>query len=289
VAFYAGEIPFSEDLELKTQALSEVLNIQIIEELREKIQGIYGGGTFASLEKVPYGNYSFVLQLPCGPEKVDTLLKTVKREFEDMAKKGPDPSYLDKVKKQWLETNKTQMKENSVWLEQLLGLKAQGGDPARFLEYEKYVNALTPKDVQQAANLILNGKNQFFAVLMPESVSPPNTMANRKVNVQQTIELSKPEFQIDLYDNGDVDGDSVTVYFNGQVVVGKRMLTDKPITIKLKANPGRSNELVMYANNLGSIPPNTALMKVTAGDKTYEIRLESDTDKSGAVVFKLKQ
>ena len=290
LAFYAGEIPYSEDLDLKTQAMSEVLNIRIIEELREKIQGIYGGGTFASLEKVPYGSYNFVLQLPCGPEKVDTLVKAVKQEFEMLAKNGPTQEYLDKVKKQWLEAHKTDMKENGVWLDELLSFKSQGGDPKRFLEYEKYVNALTPKDVQQAANLILNGKNQFFAILMPESPAPnvPNTIANRKVNVLQTIELTNAEFQIDLYDNGDIDGDSVTVYFNGQVVVGKQKLTDKPITIKLKANPNRSNELVMYANNLGSIPPNTALMKVTAGDKVYEVRMESDNDKSGAVVFKIK-
>lgn len=168
LAFYAGEIPYSEDLDLKTQAMSEVLNIRIIEELREKIQGIYGGGTFASLEKVPYGSYNFVLQLPCGPEKVDTLVKAVKKEFDLLAKNGPSQEYLDKVKKQWLEDHKTQIKENGTWLEQLLTFKAQGGDPKRFLEYEKYVNALTPKDVQQAANLILNGKNQFFAILMPE-------------------------------------------------------------------------------------------------------------------------
>lgn len=288
LAFYAGEVPYSEDLDLKAQAMSEILNIRILEELREKVQGIYGGGTFASLEKVPYGNYNFVLQLPCGPEKVDTLVKSVKKEFELLAKKGPDATYLDKVKKQWLETHKTQMKENNVWVDEILEFKSQGTDPRRFIDYEKYVNALTPKDVQEAANLILNGKNQFFAILMPETVAAPNTIANRKVNVQQTIELTKPEFQIDLYDNGDVDGDSVTVYFNGQVVIGKKILTEKPITIKLKASPNRSNELVMYANNLGSIPPNTALMKVTAGDKVYEIRLESDNDKSGAVVFKLK-
>jgi zinc protease len=290
LAFYAGEVPFSEDLELKTQAMSEVLNIRIIEELREKIQGIYGGGTFASLEKVPYGNYSFVLQLPCGPEKVDTLVKTVKKEFEVLAKNGPDQQYLDKVKKQWLETYKTQVKDNNEWVEQLLSIKSEGSDPKRFLEYEKYVNALTAKDVQEAAKLILDGKNQFFAVLMPETAPPsvPSTIANRKVNVQQTIELTKAEFQVDLYDNGDIDGDSITVYFNGQVVVGRQRLTDKPITVKLKANPNLSNELVMYANNLGSIPPNTALMKVTAGDKVYEVRLESDADKSGAVVFKMK-
>jgi zinc protease len=170
LAFYAGEIPYSEELDLKAQAMSEILNIRIIEELREKVQGIYGGGTFASLEKVPYGNYTFVLQLPCGPEKVDTLLKAVRKEFELMAKKGPDQSYLDKVKKQWIEQHKTSIKENETWLNELVSLKSQGGNPDRFVNYEKYVNALTPQDVQQAAKVILDGKNQFFAVLMPETV-----------------------------------------------------------------------------------------------------------------------
>ncbi len=170
LAFYAGEIPYSEDLDLKAQAMSEILNIRIIEELREKVQGIYGGGTFASLDKVPYGNYSFVLQLPCGPEKVDTLLKAVRKEFEMIAKTGPDKSYLDKVKKQWIEQYKTDIKENNTWVNQLVSFKSQGGNPDRFVNYEKYVNALTPKDVQQAAKLILEGKNQFFAVLMPETV-----------------------------------------------------------------------------------------------------------------------
>ncbi len=169
LAFYTGDLPYNEDLELKTQALSDVLNIRIIEELREKIQGIYGGGTFASLEKYPYANYSFVVQLPCGPEKVDTLIKAIKKEFEEIAKNGPDTSYLNKVKRQWVEQYKTSIKENGTWLNQLLEYKLKGGNPDRFIEYEKYVAKLTPKDVQQAAKLILDGKNQFYAVQMPDT------------------------------------------------------------------------------------------------------------------------
>lgn len=168
LAFYSGETPYSEDLGLKLQALSEVLNIRIIEELREKVQGIYGGGTFAGLEKLPYANYSFVLQLPCGPEKVDTLLKAIHNEFAGISKNGPADSYLDKVKKQWKEKYRTAIKENGTWLSQLLQYKLQGGDPERFLNYEKYVDRLTVKDVQQAAKLVLDGKNAFYAVLMPE-------------------------------------------------------------------------------------------------------------------------
>lgn len=291
LAFYTGEVPYSEDLAMRTQAMSEILNIKIIEELREKVQGIYGGGIFGEIEKQPYSNYTFVLQLPCGPEKVDTLIRAVNKEFQSLAANGPEQSYLDKVKQQWKERYKTSVKENNTWLTQLMQYKLEGGDPKRFLEYEKYVDQLTTKDIQQAAKLILAGPNKFTAVLMPENYGKPvagnGAIGNRKVSVQQTIKLTTADFQVDLFDNGEVDGDIVTVYFNGNVVAGKQKLTTKPITLKLKANPNLKNELVMYAENLGSIPPNTALMKVTAGTKTYEVRLESTNDQSGAVVFSL--
>jgi zinc protease len=172
LAIYSGEIPYSEDLDLKLQAMSEVLNIRIIEELREKVQGIYGGGSFAALEKAPYSNYSFMLQLPCGPEKVDTLLKAVNSEFRQIADKGPTQSYLDKVKQQWKEQYRTSMKENGTWLSNLIELKEKKGDPKRFVNYEQFVDKLTVKDIQQAAKLVFDGKNRFTAVLMPETVAP---------------------------------------------------------------------------------------------------------------------
>ncbi len=166
--FYTGELAYSQDMELKAAAIAEILNIKVIEELREKIQGIYGGGFFVEVEKEPYANYSFVLQLPCGPEKVDTLLKAVNAEIDLITKKGPDSTYLNKVKKQWLEQYKTSMKENDTWLRELLGQYAEGRDPRYFLQYEQMVKKLTEKDIQQAAKLLLDRKNVFTAILMPE-------------------------------------------------------------------------------------------------------------------------
>ena len=74
------------------------------------------------IEKEPYNNYTFVLQLPCGPEKVDTLLKVAHKEFADLVKNGPEQSYLDKVKKQLSEQDKVAMKESSVWGSYLLDI-----------------------------------------------------------------------------------------------------------------------------------------------------------------------
>jgi zinc protease len=287
LAIYTGEIPYSEDLELKANAIGEILNIRIIEELREKIQGIYGGGIYAQFDKLPYPHYSFFLQLPSGPEKVDTLLFAMNREIENLKNIGPSQENLDKVKQQWREENKVKMKENNTWLSALQSLKFPGGSASRFIEYEKYVNALTVKDIQDAAKVLLNGANVVTGILRPDSSDQAN-VGKRKTEVIQTIELSSPDFTVDLYDNADIDGDSVTIYYNSQVVAAKQKLTDKAISLHLKALPQKDNELVMYAENLGTIPPNTALMKVNANGKTYEVRISSDEQKNGTVVFKIK-
>ncbi len=168
LSMVTGEIPYSEDLALRASAVSEVLNIRVIEELREKIQGIYGGGTSIGLNKYPYQNYSAFIQLPTGPDKIDTLIKAMNQEIENIKSNGPSKDNLDKVKLQWIESNRTSMKQNGTWLGYILSTTVENRDVDRFLNYEKYVKALTVQSVQDAANKIFTGKNRVTAVLRPE-------------------------------------------------------------------------------------------------------------------------
>lgn len=113
---------------------------------------------------------------------------------------------------------------------------------------------------------------------------------NRDKKVLKTIVVENDEFRVDLYDNGEIDGDSVSVFFNGKLMVTHQRLSDKPITLKIKLDPDvEDNDLVMFAENLGSIPPNTALMIVTVDDQRYEVRITSTEQTSGTVRFKLKE
>ena len=168
LAVYGGETVYSPELSMNMSALSEVMNIKIIEEMREKIQGIYGGGTFSSVDKVPYQSFQFVLQLPCGPEKVDTLIKEYHKELKMLAAKGPEQSYLDKVKKQWLEGYRTDMKTNEFWLTKLGQLDLNETTSERFMNWEKYVNQLKPADIQAAAKMVNNSPTKLMAIQMPE-------------------------------------------------------------------------------------------------------------------------
>jgi zinc protease len=165
---YSGQLPYSEALNLKAEAISEVLNIRIDEELREKIKAIYGGGTEVQFQKIPYPHYAFFLTLPTGPEKIDTLLKASNAEMESIIKNGPSKEDLDKVKKQWEEQHKVNMKENGVWLSELEDFYFPGSSPDYFINYDKYVNALTPKGIQEAAKLLLTTNNVITGILRPE-------------------------------------------------------------------------------------------------------------------------
>ena len=109
---------------------------------------------------------------------------------------------------------------------------------------------------------------------------------SRRKDIIKTIPIAEPTFKVDFYDNGEIDGDSITVFYNGKIVLSHKMLTAKPISLTLSLDEDvKENLITMYADNLGTIPPNTALMIVTDGDKRYEVRITSDTEKSGSVLF----
>lgn len=92
--------------------------------------------------------------------------------------------------------------------------------------------------------------------------------------------------RLDFYDNAQVDGDSITVLVDKQVVVSQQRLNLKPITIYVTIDLNQTfHELEMVAENLGSIPPNTALLIVTAGEKKYRVFLSSTKTKNAMVRF----
>jgi hypothetical protein len=114
--------------------------------------------------------------------------------------------------------------------------------------------------------------------------------AERESIVQKEIEVVSDSISIDLYDNGEVDGDSVSVFFNGQLLGANLMLSTRSIHMNIKLDTTKEyNELSMFANNLGAIPPNTALMLVSDGKNRYEVRLSSSLDKTGAVRIKRRK
>lgn len=148
--------------------------------------------------------------------------------------------------------------------------------------------AVEPKSAPLIAKIDTEKKDPVIKTKDPVIVPP--VLKNRDNEVIQTIEVNTNEITVDLYDNGTIDHDTISVYLDKKLVVSHQMLKASPITVKLKMDESVDyHELVMVAENLGDIPPNTSLMVVKAGDKRYEVRITSTEQKNAMVIFKYER
>ena len=100
------------------------------------------------------------------------------------------------------------------------------------------------------------------------------------------VEVDTGVIRLDFYDNGEIDDDTISVYVNKKLILGNERLSAKPSTAFIKIDPENTfQEIEMVAQNLGRIPPNTALLMVTAGTKRYRLYLTSTETKSAKVRF----
>ena len=121
-------------------------------------------------------------------------------------------------------------------------------------------------------------------------INVPSNTRSRQNELVQTVTVTSEEIYVRLYDNGEIDGDTISVYLDGKPIVNNKGLSTVPITVPLKMddeNP--EHTLVMVAENLGRIPPNTSLMIVQDGDKRYQVAITSTEQKNAMVRFRYQK
>lgn len=165
---FAGETAWSAAANLHMQAMIDVLNIKLIETLREDLSGVYGAGMKGQLNKNPYSHYMITASIPCGPENVDVLIKATLAEVQKIKDNGPSEADLNKVKETWTKQYREELKENGYWLSRLVQSEEAGTDPNDILTGEQRINAITVKDIKDAANKYFDMKNYLTMVLNPE-------------------------------------------------------------------------------------------------------------------------
>jgi zinc protease len=166
---FTGPAEFSEAEQLRLSALLEVVNLRIIDVLREKMALIYGGGASGVLSKIPYGNYSIGVTLPTGPEHVDKVIAATFAEIRKLQQDGPDAADLEKVKTNWIQNHRSSLRENGYWLGHLQTALSEGTDPSAILQVEKQVQALSAEQLRTAARRYFNEQNYVQVVLNPET------------------------------------------------------------------------------------------------------------------------
>jgi hypothetical protein len=122
----------------------------------------------------------------------------------------------------------------------------------------------------------------------------PEKIKQRETDVQSLIEIApadKDSIKVEIYDNGDIDGDSVSLYQDASLLINKKLITATALTfyVSLNKNNNPISHLRLVAESLGTIPPCTALMIVTTKSKRYEVRLSSNFKKNATVELFLKE
>jgi len=222
----------------------------------------------------------------CGHGITSLNRRTLNREIPSFAKSAPSlPNSA--TKKKGTETASTKKNESA----------SLSNNHPKVVNTTKKKTASKPVVEKSATELPVNN-NSISRELISDNYIPIDTgkvmvalpgFEKRNSTVLSTIVVTNSSIQVDLYDNGEIDGDSISLFYNDKLILAHQRLSDKPISLKIDVDDSDdSNELIMYADNLGTIPPNTALMVVTDGLNRYEVRITSDLKKSGAIRFRLK-
>jgi len=160
--------------------------------------------------------------------------------------------------------------------------------PIEFFVQQKLLNYFTrPRhqrklSVQNADSI----QPEYLVQTETPSVVEDSSLTSRSIDIQHIIQVKDSVLKITLYDNAIVDDDTVTIFVNKKPVLVRQRISTVPLTFYGNVpNPNQPVEILMQAENLGSIPPNTALMIIECGESRYEIRLRSGFEKHAAVII----
>ncbi len=118
----------------------------------------------------------------------------------------------------------------------------------------------------------------------------PKVLLERENNLVKTIYTNEKAITVEIFDNGTIDNDTISLYHNNKLVISQAKLTYTPLRLKIDcSDESKRHELIMVAENLGEIPPNSALMVITAGKKRYEIFLISNEQRNAKVVVEYRE
>jgi hypothetical protein len=138
-------------------------------------------------------------------------------------------------------------------------------------------------------------KSDTGALVSIQQLSVTNYVIAKEYSLREniaadSIEVESDSLKVDFYDNGEVDGDSISVFFNHKLTAFHQRLNSKAIHFDIKLDPTKeTNQITMFAENLGDIPPNTALMIIQDGKKRIMVRLSSNLEKNATLYIRRKR
>ncbi len=133
-----------------------------------------------------------------------------------------------------------------------------------------------------------NKIDQAVVSSKPPIINNP-VIIKRTTEIIDALEVTGDSVLLTLYDNGEIDGDTVSVFLNNELMIAKVGLRAQAFKHTIAIKPGEVVQLTLFAENLGSIPPNTGLLVITTEDQRYQIHFSSTLNKSSSIVIRRKE
>ncbi len=165
---YSGEYDYKPETNVQIEALKEVLQIKLIESLREEESGVYGVGVSEKKDKMPSGRYRFMIGFGCAPENVAKLVDRTKEEIEKIKKNGPEPKDIEKFLAETRRKMQVDMKTNAFWRKYIDMNTFFDDDLNDVFTEEKLLEKMTVESIKAAAQKYFDDANFIKVVLMPE-------------------------------------------------------------------------------------------------------------------------
>ena len=138
--------------------------------------------------------------------------------------------------------------------------------------------------IQQRTTPDENIKPVITSSLPVKPLTIEEKFVSRKKILTKDIPLGGDSIELRFYDNGEIDGDSISLFLNDQLIFTHLLLTGKAHIIKLSIGELKEkNELTMVAENLGTIPPNTSYMEALVDGQRYSTYLASNEGSSAMI------
>ena len=167
--YFHNEYDYDRKTNYHLSSLAEVLDIKLLEILREEQSGVYSVGAYSRTEKFPYQNYQLIVVFPCGPENVEALEKTAYEEIRKIQDNGVSDEDMTKIKETQKREIEVSLKKNGFWQNIIKNSIIYEWDLEEILKYESRIEELSSDDIQKVAREFFDFESKATVVLYPET------------------------------------------------------------------------------------------------------------------------
>jgi len=168
VMMITGEAPWTREQAYLASSLGQLLEMRLMDRLREAMGGTYGVSVDASISRAPRQEFQVGIQFGSAPDRADALYKAVLQEMDSLRRVPPSAKEVERVREQQRRELEVARKQNGYWLSALSTKIEFGDDPATVMQSEQLISALTPAQLLAAAKVYLNAANVARFALVPE-------------------------------------------------------------------------------------------------------------------------